>query len=217
MVSNNSDKPSSLNRQSAQLIGLAGILQSAVLVDQIARTGNAPPESYNPSINSLFQFDAASPEAIYGSIHGVDLGLRSLMDILGGSKTVEYRSVIRYALGILYLQKKLSSNHQLMEIVHSRLKHSALKAEHFSDGLPAVASSIAAIYQDTLSQLKFRIQINGNAQQLQNPQNADNIRALLLAGIRAAVLWRQMGGKRWHLFFSRQRLLSTAENLLDRP
>ena len=206
----------SLDRQSAQVIALAGILQSASLVDQIARTGRFPVESYNPSISSLFQFEAETPAAVYGSIHGVDLGLRTLLDILGGSNTGKYRSIIRYALGILYLQKKLSHNDELMQVVSSRLQHCSLKAEHFSDDLQGVASSIAAIYQDTLSTFKFRIQISGNIQQLQKPQNADNIRALLLAGLRAAVLWRQMGGKRWHLFFSRRRLLATADTLLNR-
>ena len=35
------------------------------------------------------------------------------------------------------------------------------------------------------------------------PQNADLIRALLLAGIRAAFVWRQSGGARWKLIFQR--------------
>ncbi|MEE8058082.1 MAG: high frequency lysogenization protein HflD [Pseudomonadales bacterium] len=207
---------STSNRNSAQVIALAGVLQSAYLVDQIARTGDFPLESYNPSINSLFQFEADSPESIYGGIHGIDLGLRVLLNILGGSNTGEYRSIIRYALGILYLQKKLSCNEELMDIIHSRLQHTSLKADHFTDNLQAVASSIASIYQDTLSHFKFRIQVSGSMQQLQNPQNVDNIRALLLAGLRAAVLWRQVGGKRWHLFISRQRLLQTARELTNR-
>ena len=43
---------------------------------------------------------------------------------------------------------------------------------------------------------------------LQQPNNAAKIRALLLTGIRAARLWRQLGGHRWQLLFSRRKLLN---------
>ena len=42
---------------------------------------------------------------------------------------------------------------------------------------------------------------------LQQPNNASKIRALLLAGIRSARLWRQLGGHRWQLVISRRKLL----------
>jgi high frequency lysogenization protein len=37
----------------------------------------------------------------------------------------------------------------------------------------------------------------------------------LLAGIRSAVLWRQLGGTRFQLLFSRKRIVSDAEELLE--
>ena len=181
----------------SQTLALAGVLQSAYLVDQIARTGLAPAESVNPSINSLFAFDANDMAAVYGGVYGVKLGLQVLSDILNGGKHHQYRSIIRYMTGMLYLQKKLLANDELLSIIRSRLEHASLKAEHFSDNPASTAKSIAAIYQDTLSTFKFRIHISGSMQQHQNPQNADTIRALLLAGIRSAVLWRQTGGRRW--------------------
>ena len=42
---------------------------------------------------------------------------------------------------------------------------------------------------------------------LQQTDTAAKIRALLLAGIRSARLWRQLGGHRWQLIFSRRKLL----------
>lgn len=204
----------SQDQSTAQVIALAGILQSAYLVEQIATAGSAPAESINPSINSLFQFNAQTPAAVYGGVHGIQLGLRLLSEILSDSTTAQYRVTIRYALAILYLQKKLSANADMLSIVRSRLDHTALKSTHFTNNINEVSSSIAAIYQDTISTFKYRIQITGSMQQLQNPINANNIRALLLAGIRASVLWRQSGGHRWHLFFSRKRLLKTTNNTL---
>lgn len=204
-----------LDKTKAQVLALAGILQSAYLVDQVAQTGSAPAESVNPSINSLFNFDPESPEAIYGGIHGVKLGIKLLNDILGGGKTSAYRATIRYALGIQYLQKKLSSKPELLEVISSRLQHTAIKADHFSNDSASIAASVAAIYQDTVSNFKFRIQVSGSIQQLENPKNAEMIRALLMAGIRSSVMWRQMGGKRWQLFLSRQRLLNCCRDLLQ--
>ena len=197
-----------------QTIALAGILQATYMVDQIARTGSTPPESFNPSINSLFTFDVATPEQVYGSIHGVHLGLRVLQDVLGGNDKANYRQVVRYALGVLYLQRQLAKKPELLSIIRNRLEHAAIKAEHFAENPQAVTNSIAAVYQDTVSTFKFRLQISGSMQQLQNPKNADSIRALLLAAIRAAVLWRQMGGNRWQLLFSRGKILRCARHLL---
>lgn len=199
----------------SQTIAIAGILQSVYLVDQIARTGEYPPESFNPSINSLFEFDASSVEAVFGGLHGVKLGLNIINDVFGGDSKPHNKTAIRYALGLLLLEKKLSRDEKLMATIHQRLEHTAMKAEHFTNNVSSTASSIAAIYQDTVSTFKYRIQVNGNMQQLQNPTNADNIRALLLAGIRSTVMWRQTGGRRWHLVLRRTVILSTARNLLQ--
>lgn len=201
-------------RLTGQTLALAGLLQAAYLVDQIARTGSAPPESFYPTINSLFAFDAETPEQVYGGVRGVDLGLRLLQDILGGSNS-GYRNIVRYALGLIYLERQLSRRPELLKIIRSRLEHTAVKAEHFTENPQAVTTSIAAIYQDTLSTLKYRIQVSGSMQQLQNPANAENIRALLLAGVRSVFLWRQMGGKRWHMFFARGKMLRHARHLLN--
>ena len=199
----------------SQTIAIAGILQSVYMVDQIARTGEYPPESFNPSINSLFEFDATSVDAVFGGLHGVKLGLNIINDILGAESKSHNKAVIRYALGLLLLEKKLSRDEKLMTVIHQRLEHTAMKAEHFTNDASSTASSIAAIYQDTVSTFKYRIQINGSMQQLQNPANADNIRALLLAGIRSTVMWRQTGGRRWQLVFRRNSTLKMARDLLQ--
>ena len=98
--------------------------------------------------------------------------------------------------------------------MRSRLEHAAKKRE-FSSDVSAISVTLADIYQDTLSNYRFRIQVAGNAQQLQNPANAARIRALLLAAIRAAYLWRQAGGNRLSLLFNRNRLFTEAQALLS--
>jgi high frequency lysogenization protein len=44
-------------------------------------------------------------------------------------------------------------------------------------------------------------------QVLQMEHVADRIRALLLAGVRLAWLWQQLGGRRWHLILRRRTVL----------
>ena len=49
---------------------------------------------------------------------------------------------------------------------------------------------MVAIYVDVISPLGPRIQVTGSPAVLQSPQVQAKVRATLLAGIRAAVLWR---------------------------
>ena len=75
-------------------------------------------------------------------------------------------------------------------------------------------ASLGATYQDTLSTLRLRIQVQGDMRYLQQPDTANRIRALLLAGIRGATLWRQVCGHRWQLLFQRKKLLDATRALL---
>ncbi|MDO6805406.1 DUF489 family protein, partial [Wenyingzhuangia sp. 1_MG-2023] len=68
----------------------------------------------------------------------------------------------------------------------------------------------------TLSNLSFRIHVTGDPMHLQNEHTANKVRALLLSGIRAAILWRQVGGRRWHLLLRRKQYLNALAQL-SRP
>lgn len=196
-----------------QTIALAGILQAAYLVDQVARTGKAQEQHIEPLFSSLFAFDADTTADIYGGVSGLDLGLRVANDLVRSNKSVDYATTTKYAVGMLHLAGQLNKNPEMLSILRSRLEHSAFKADHFSNDINELSSSLAAIYQDTISTFKYRIQVSGSMQQLQNPNNADLIRALLLTGIRSCVLWRQLGGRRWHLFFKKSRILQAIQDL----
>ncbi len=186
-----------------QVIALAGVAQAAQLVDQVARTGEAEPTALEASIKSLFQFDPESTEAVFGGLEGVGNGLVSLNNLLQNGGYNRMQQQARYLSGMLFLERKLSARNDLLEVIHSRLKHAAFRADHFSDDVGGTLSSIAAIYQDTISKFKYRVQVSGDMAHLQNPQQAEKIRSLLFAGIRAAILWRQVGGRRWHLLLKR--------------
>ena len=198
----------------AQTLALAGILQAAYLVDQIARTGQADSAVVNSTLHSLFVFDSDDPAAIYGGTHHLQLGLRALRDILSGFRRDNYPGCVRYALGVLILQKLLARTPEAQAAIRSRLQHTEKKLEFFTQDINEISSSLASIYQDTISHFKYRIQVTGSLQQLQNSANADRIRALLLAAVRSAWLWRRLGGRRWQLILNRNALKKTADALI---
>ena len=203
----------SLSTIEQQAVALAGVAQAARLVDQLSKTGSYPIEFLEPSIHSLFEFDADSVVDVYGGLPGVRLGLQNLSSLLANRQEDENRDVVRYVFSMLYLERKFSADSGMMSVVHSRLQHASFNAEHFAGHVNDICHSISGIYQDTLSKLRFRIKVTGSAQHLQDSQNADIVRALLLAGIRAAYLWRQLGGRRYKLLLQRKRLLSASQNL----
>jgi high frequency lysogenization protein len=202
-----------MNRLEEQALALAGVVQAARLVDQISRTGSYPQEFLKPSINSLFEFDASSTADVYGGISGVKLGLHNLASLLANQNEVESREMVRYVFSIMYMERKFTSNPEMVDVVHSRLQHTQFKSDYFANHIQEVCHSISGIYQDTISSFKFRIKVTGSTQQLQNADNADLIRALLLAGIRSAWLWRQLGGRRWKLVWQRRKVQVTAQRL----
>lgn len=196
-----------------RVLALAGLLQSVWGVEQIASGKQLEERYFNASLNSLFQFDADSTAAVYGGAEGVEQGLKCLSDMLTARSIDQYRSSLRYALAVLHLQRQLAGDDVLLATIGRRLRHSALQANHFADHSDDIAASCAAVYQDTISTYRYRIKINGSVAALASPRSVNRIRALLLAGIRSATLWRQLGGRRWHVALSRKKMLVAIEQL----
>jgi high frequency lysogenization protein len=208
---------SSLSQLQQQTLALAGVAQAARLVDQVSKTGSYPLEFLTASIHSLFMFEADSVEQVFGGVAGVKLGLNNLASLLASRQAEENRDVARYVFAMLYLERKFATDAGMMSVVHSRLEHASFRAEHFAGHVNDICHSVSGIYQDTLSKLRFRIKVSGSAQHLENNRNADIIRALLLAGIRSAFLWHQLGGRRWKLVVQRRKLLHTCQQLSRDP
>ena len=74
---------------------------------------------------------------------------------------------------------------------------------------------MGALYADTISQLRPRVMVQGNPHYLAQPDVVAEIRALLLAAVRSAMLWRQLGGNYWDFLFFRARLLAAVERGLQ--
>lgn len=202
--------------QQEQLVALAGIFQACQLVDQIARHGQADTAQLETAVNSLLTTDPGDTLEVYGSLNNLRSGLSLLKQLLRGNTPNEDMNPVRYAMAVLHLEAKLSKNQQMLGVIGQRLQHAKSQAEHFGPLHENVFEGLAAIYMDTISTFKLRIQVNGAPNLLQNSLNAAKIRTLLFAAIRSAVLWRQLGGRRWHFIFKKRALANCAEQLLTR-
>ena len=191
-----------------QLTALGGVFQAAVLVDRIAKTGQSSEAAMTCMLGSLPVLDPKDTLDVYG---GDDLnlreGYRALASALERDPATLQREPLRYALSMLGLERQLAKRDDMLEVIGKRLPQIQSQAEHFGVAHENVVSACGALYQDTLSTLRQRIQVHGDMRNLQQPNNASKIRALLLTGIRSARLWRQVGGHRWQLVVSRRKLL----------
>lgn len=203
----------SLNSLSNQTIALAGIAQACSLVRQLATTGNADSDTMAASIGSVLKIDSDSVADVYGGLSGVKHGLQQLDQQLT-SRVVANPEQARYAAQLVHLQKQLSQNQAMLEQIRIGITRAQTQAEHFGVMHENVLANLADVYHSTISTLQPRIMINGDPQHLGNQTTVNKIRALLLAGIRASLLWRQCGGSRWHLLLSRKKLQTEANRLL---
>jgi high frequency lysogenization protein len=195
-------------------IGLAGVFQAAAMVEQLAKTGYLNTDNFETAVHSLFERHPASAEAVFGGLSNLTRGLETLIKGLEDHRNPAHGDVLRYVLGIFHVQKKLSKRQDMLQIIGARLEKSEQQALHFGKTHDNVIASIAEIYTDTISKFQYRIQVTGEYNYLQQTRVTHQVRVLLLAGVRAATLWRQAGGSRWQILFSRARLAATANELL---
>ncbi|MBN7119764.1 high frequency lysogenization protein HflD [Ectopseudomonas oleovorans] len=191
-----------------QLVALGAVFEAAVLADKIARTGQVSEASMGCMLGSLLVRDPKSTLDVYG---GDDLnlrdGYRALISSLERNPSALQREPLRYSLAMIGLERQLDKRSDMLQIMGSRLDQIQQQVEHFGLVHDNVIAACGGLYQDTISTFRQRIQVHGDMRFLQQPNNAAKIRALLLAGIRSARLWRQLGGHRWQLVFSRGKLL----------
>lgn len=187
-------------------------------VTQIANTGQCKPQLLSTCIGSLIHGNSDNIEDIYGGLEHLEDGLSALIYNLGaGQLSPDGRpknmESTRYSINILHLQRKLMKNKKVYNNLMSGIKDAQSKLEFFDLTHPNIIANLAETYSETISQLAPRIMIKGNQTYLGNPDNASKIRALLLAAIRAALLWDQAGGSRWKLLFERSKMQKEAEQL----
>ena len=195
-------------------LALAGVFQAAALVKQLAKTARTDQSAFLASIQSIFKIDVEHTSEIYESPQHLALGLAELIRLFTNNQLPKDPEIARYVFSLLHLEKKLSKNPEMLLQIRTGIKRATLQAAHFSPTHENVMANLASLYTDTLSTLSFRIQVRGEPLYLNQRYHLNKVRALLLAGVRSAVLWQQLGGRRWQLLLSRTSILHTADQWL---
>lgn len=197
-------------------LALAGICQAARLVQELAHQGHCDSDALHVSLNSVIDQNPESTVAVFGgSEANLKPGLETLLAVLNASSRQGLSAELtRYTLSLMVLERKLAANEAAMNTLGERINGLQRQLDHFDLESDTLLSAMAGIYVDVISPLGPRIQVTGSPAVLQSPQVQAKVRAALLAGIRAAVLWHQVGGGRLQLMFSRKRLTSQAKSLL---
>lgn len=193
-------------------MAFAGILQAIAQVQHISRHGSADIDSLAASLNTVLVTNPDSTSDVYADKVSLNKGYQLIINQLGDGKEKDVE-ITRYLVGVLALERKLSRGNA-MGILAERINQVHRQLHHFSITDEQVIANFAGIYSDIISTLGPKIQISGNPEYLKQSQVQEKIRALLLAAMRSAVLWRQLGGKRRHLVFARKTIVDTANKSL---
>lgn len=195
-----------------RVIALAGIFQATALAQQLAADGRCDDTAMASSLASVFRIDAPSVVAVYGGVSGVRLGLRSLItQIDEGTRDL---ATTRMAVTVMRLERTLARRPAMTDTLQQGIIAAQRQATHFGQDSSQVAGRLAELYSSTLSTLKPRVLVSGNPQTLQQPAVVERVRASLLAAVRSAVLWRQVGGRQWQLIVYRRQCSMLARGLL---
>lgn len=195
-------------------VALAGVYQAAALARQLARRGYADPEPLRASVRSILIVDAINTVSVFGGVDGVRLGLLSITRQSGSAGDLE---VARYVVGLCQLARRFHRSADEVERVSRELAAIQEDASVAGDSelSPVLYERFADLYRETLSHLKPRIMIQGEQAHLNDPEIVAQIRTSLMAGVRAGVLFAQLGGNRWQLLFQRRHYMDNAALLLS--
>ena len=196
-------------------LAFAGILQALQLVQSTAYGKPYDLEAIQSTLTSILLTEAATVEDVYGGVAGVKSGLRLLKTQLMSDKQKPDSELSHYLLVLLHLERKLSKRADLLDKLTQGIERAQKQLEHFDISHTNVLAGLADTYAQTISTLQPRIMVKGEPNRLTETGVANQIRALLLAAMRSAVLWRQCGGTRLGLLLGRRKLADAAAGLLQ--
>lgn len=196
-----------------RVLALAGLAQALQQVRRIAETGQSEASAVRTAMDSVFRIDADSAEAVYGDRQALAPGLRLLHNYFRNEGRDDV--LPRLALAVLQLERRFVREASTVTAVTTGVRQAAARVEELGDSAhPDLLAAIGALYADTISHLKPRVMVQGNPHYLGQAGVVAEIRALLLAAVRSAVLWRQMGGNLWDFLLSKRAMIAAVERAL---
>ena len=193
----------------SRVLALGGMLQALAQVRRIAETGQSESEPVRVALDSVFRIDAADTAAVYGDAASVRVGLRLLRDYLANSNRDQVLG--KLGLAVLQLERRFVGEDAVVTQVQTGLRGLEAPAQRLGSTHPDVVAGLGSLYADTVSTMRPRVMVQGNPHYLGQAGVVAEIRALLLAALRSAVLWRQCGGSLWDFVFRRREMAAAID------
>src|SRR5487761_614890 len=96
-----------MNRTLAdRVLALAGVVQAAALVNDVATGRGTDESSLHATLGSILKTDAADVPEVFGGVPGLGCDLQRLAGLLGDRHNPTDVVVLRYTLSLLQLQGK---------------------------------------------------------------------------------------------------------------
>ena len=121
----------------------------------------------------------------------------------------------KLGMAVIQLERRFVADDALARQVLDGIRSLESIADRQGAIHPDVISKLGQLYADTISHLRPKVIVQGNPHYLQQPEVVAEIRALLLAALRSAVLWRQMGGSYWDFALRRRAMMAAIEAELE--
>lgn len=198
-----------MNADREQVLAFAAMFQALGCVQQLAETGRCDAEDSEAVIAAVFAIDSADAESLYPPPRlrtGLQLVARHLDRNPGDA-------VMRMGITVLRLERRLMGSAKLAAALRDRIADIERARTAFGDQHDTVLARVSEAYLQTVSNLQPRVMVHGSPLHLQQERTVQHIRALLLAAIRAAAMWRHVGGSGWRLFWRRRKWLAMARAL----
>jgi len=211
------------------VLALAGLTQAGKLVTQLAAEPGHDEQALRASADSLLCMHPENMDEVFGGAQGVRLGLETMAALLRGKalQSLQAKELIRYLMSMDQLADRLKHSASTQSIIEKGLydlnaSFSSLRETPADDEQDESLASeyedfyarIGTLYQKSLSQLAPKIIVRGATGYLQDEESVARVRTALFAGVRAAYLWHQQGGRRWQLIFTRRAYAEAADRLL---
>lgn len=192
------------------VISLCAIFQCSYLIDQASISNFENISDIEMLIKSIYITKSLKTKDIYYDETKLIDGLTSLKKVLHGKNDASLLNIQKYVLSSIILQKKINKINNLKNLIRKKIDNYHNNSM-ISENLNYQIKYSEQIYKEYISLIKPRVIISGTKEYLE--KNSSLIRALLLSSIRAAFLWNELSGSKWHLILKRKEILNKCDRL----
>ncbi|MBK8283863.1 MAG: DUF489 family protein [Ahniella sp.] len=157
-----------------------------------------------PLLDAVFNFEGDTPQVLYGDAFEFTAGL-NIAAALSARSWGQGDERLRMAVQVLALSGRLWRSPSAGKRLSDAIESARRQQQAFGVGHENTLQAMAQVYVDTIAPLGSRIMVSGDPAVLTQDRIVTQIRALLLAAMRAAILWRHLDGSVWSLYFMRGR------------